>query len=304
MKEVKNIEQIFKDAFSNFEAPVDSSLWQGIENSLPANPAPPSKVSFLAKQAAYLKITGAVIAVATAVTAVLYFSNKNEEGAVQNVTRINNETTKAVEPAKQKIEELNIEKSSKTEKINSSEELKTKKPATVEPVKADQSNKVEENKSVQINTLPTTKEEAMIPQPQTDKQIIYSPKTNTTAEPIKDTEVKKTEMKKPEAKTSVSSEGKILPLPGLGNMVFTPNGDGIGDWFEFDDSNLSELSVKIYSLKGYKLVSECFTHGGRWDGNLQNGNPAEEGIYLVMIQAKGMDQTNYKSTIKLQLRRN
>jgi hypothetical protein len=51
-------------------------------------------------------------------------------------------------------------------------------------------------------------------------------------------------------------------------------------------------------------VSEWHTHGGRWDGNLQNGNPAEEGIYLVMIQAKGMDQTNYKSTIKLQLRRN
>ena len=111
-------------------------------------------------------------------------------------------------------------------------------------------------------------------------------------------------MKKPEAKTSVSAESKILPLPGLGNMVFTPNGDGIGDWFEFDDSNLSEVSVKIYSLKGYKLVSEWHTHGGRWDGNLQNGNPAEEGIYLVMIQAKGIDQTNYKNTIKLQLRRN
>lgn len=305
MKEDKNIEQIFKDAFSNFEAPVDASLWQGIENSLPANPAPLTKVSFLAKQAAYLKITSAVIAVATAVTAVLYFSNKNEKDTAQNVAQINKETTKAVEPATQQGVMLNnTETASKSEKINSSEEPKTKKSATVEPVKTELSDKVVENKSTQINSIPATETEAILPPPQTDKQIISGPKTNTTAEPIKDTEVKKTEMKKPEAKTSVSAESKILPLPGLGNMVFTPNGDGIGDWFEFDDSNLSDLSVKIYSLKGYKLVSEWHTHGGRWDGNLQNGNPAEEGIYLVMIQAKGMDQTNYKSTIKLQLRRN
>jgi len=304
MKEDKNIEQIFKDAFSNFEVPVDSSLWQGIENSLPANPAPLTKVSFLTKQAAYLKITGAVIAVAAAVTAVLFFSNKNEKGTVQNAIHINNETAKAVEVEAQKSVKQTTETTSKSEKINTPEEPKTKKPAIVAPDKTEQSDKVVENKSTQINTVPATEVEAIIQQPQTDKQMISGPKTNVAAEPTKETEVKKTEMKKPEAKTSVSTESKTLPLPGLGNMVFTPNGDGIGDWFEFDDSNLSEVSVKIYSLKGYKLVSEWHTHGGRWDGNLQNGNPAEEGIYLVMIQAKGIDQTNYKNTIKLQLRRN
>jgi len=131
MKEDKNIEQIFKDAFSNFEVPVDSSLWQGIENSLPANPTPLTKVSFLAKQAAYLKITGAVIAVATAVTAVLYFSNKNEKGTVQNAVHINNETAKAVEVATQKSVKQTTETTSKSEKINTPEEPKTKKPAIV-----------------------------------------------------------------------------------------------------------------------------------------------------------------------------
>ncbi|MBS1758757.1 MAG: hypothetical protein JST23_01440, partial [Bacteroidetes bacterium] len=205
MKEDKNIEQIFKDAFSNFEVPVDSSLWQGIENSLPANPTPLTKVSFLAKQAAYLKITGAVIAVATAVTAVLYFSNKNEKGTVQNAVHINNETANAVEVATQKSVKQTTETTSKSEKINTPEEPKTKKPAIVAPDKTEQSDKVVENKSTPINTVPATEVEAIIQQPQTDKQMISGPKTNVAAEPTKETEVKKTEMKKPEAKTSVST---------------------------------------------------------------------------------------------------
>lgn len=44
--------------------------------------------------------------------------------------------------------------------------------------------------------------------------------------------------------------------------------------------------------------------GGSWDGRLRNGNEADEGIYIVMINGKGVDGNTYKSTIKLQLRRN
>ena len=96
--------------------PVDSSLWQGIENSLPANPTPLTKVFIFSKTSCISENYRIVIAVATAVTAVLYFSNKNEKGTVQNAVHINNETTNAVEVATQKSVKQTTETTSKSEK--------------------------------------------------------------------------------------------------------------------------------------------------------------------------------------------
>ena len=152
-----------------------------------------------------------------------------------------------------------------------------------------------------VNTTNNHQENATVKLPDNNNAVKSESVKKTVAPATPDvTENKVTET----PKQNTASKPETVAVPGLGNTIFTPNGDGIGDVFEFDDSYLTEVNVKIYNSKNYKLVYEWNQTGGSWDGRLRNGNEADEGIYIVMINGKGVDGNTYKSTIKLQLRRN
>lgn len=80
------------------------------------------------------------------------------------------------------------------------------------------------------------------------------------------------------------SESK-LEMPN----VFTPNGDGINDIYKAKDGyqSLVEFHAYIFNRWGQKLFEWTDPSQG-WDGKY-NGKDVKQGVYYVLVKAKGAD---------------
>lgn len=80
--------------------------------------------------------------------------------------------------------------------------------------------------------------------------------------------------------------------------AFSPNGDGINDYYNvFDVKSIVEFHGAIYNRWGQKLFSWGIDEIGRtesgWDGTY-NGSAVSDGVYYVVIKAKGADGVEYE----------
>jgi len=81
--------------------------------------------------------------------------------------------------------------------------------------------------------------------------------------------------------------------------AFSPNGDGINDYFFIPGLNILSIRVYIFDRWGNNVFyseNPAFT----WDGNL-NGNPLMEGIYILRVTGEGMhgEPFEYNGTLTL-----
>jgi gliding motility-associated-like protein len=96
---------------------------------------------------------------------------------------------------------------------------------------------------------------------------------------------------------SVSVEPSKLDIPN----VFTPNGDGVNDYFIPNIMSLRTLTVEIYSRSGLMVysfdgASEKLKDWQGWDGNVNNSSiKASPGVYFYIIRALGWDDKIYDS---------
>jgi OmpA-OmpF porin, OOP family len=85
------------------------------------------------------------------------------------------------------------------------------------------------------------------------------------------------------------------PPPLVSSLIvpnaFSPNGDGINDFFSPRDTNLSFYTCKIYNRWG-NLIFETTNPNQFWDGNY-NGGECVEGTYFYLVEAIGLDDKKY-----------
>jgi gliding motility-associated-like protein len=88
---------------------------------------------------------------------------------------------------------------------------------------------------------------------------------------------------------SVSISESKLEMPN----AFSPNGDGINDIYKAKDGyqSIVEFKATIFNRWGQKLYSWTDPAGG-WDGKY-NGKDVKQGVYFVVVKAKGADGRNY-----------
>ena len=83
--------------------------------------------------------------------------------------------------------------------------------------------------------------------------------------------------------------------------VFTPDGDGLNDYFVVESQSLRFLSVEIFSRSGVKVYDffgegEGLREWQGWDGNVNNSSrKATPGVYFYLITAYGWDDIKYDS---------
>lgn len=83
--------------------------------------------------------------------------------------------------------------------------------------------------------------------------------------------------------------------------VFTPDGDGLNDYFVVESESLRHISVEIYSRNGLRVYSfdgegEGLRNWKGWDGNINNSSrKATPGVYFYIIRAYGWDNVLYDS---------
>ncbi|GIV26632.1 MAG: hypothetical protein KatS3mg027_0446 [Bacteroidia bacterium] len=77
--------------------------------------------------------------------------------------------------------------------------------------------------------------------------------------------------------------------------VFTPNGDGVNDYFILHTTNLTEIECTIFDRWGAKMYEVKTDKGNiQWDGKTMGGKDAPTGTYYFIIKAKGLDEKEYE----------
>lgn len=75
--------------------------------------------------------------------------------------------------------------------------------------------------------------------------------------------------------------------------AFSPNGDGINDIYKAKDGwqSIVDFHAYIFNRSGHKLYEWTDPAGG-WDGKV-GGRDVSDGVYYVLVKAKGADGHNY-----------
>ncbi len=84
---------------------------------------------------------------------------------------------------------------------------------------------------------------------------------------------------------TVSISASSLEMPN----AFSPNGDGINDKYQAKEgyTSIAEFKATIFNRWGQKLYEWTDPAGG-WDGTF-NGKDVKQGVYFVLVKAKGAD---------------
>jgi gliding motility-associated-like protein len=97
--------------------------------------------------------------------------------------------------------------------------------------------------------------------------------------------------------TKIEVEKSKLHIPN----VFTPDGDGLNDYFTLEAISLRFIEVNIFSRSGVRVYS-FFGEGEKlkdwpgWDGTVINSpTKASPGVYFYIIRAAGWDDIEYDS---------
>lgn len=82
--------------------------------------------------------------------------------------------------------------------------------------------------------------------------------------------------------TSADSTDTILEVPN----VFTPNGDGIHDYFEVETDGVSVYKFMVFTRTGTQ-VYQSSSPRIFWDGTNNAGVDLSEGVYYYVLEGEG-----------------
>ncbi|MGQ0828763.1 MAG: gliding motility-associated C-terminal domain-containing protein [Bacteroidota bacterium] len=82
--------------------------------------------------------------------------------------------------------------------------------------------------------------------------------------------------------------------------IFSPNNDGTNDVFIMTGENIESFNCKIYNRWGI-LIKELRDVDEAWDGRTTAGLECSTGTYYYILNAKGMDNKEYKEKGFIQL---
>ena len=89
---------------------------------------------------------------------------------------------------------------------------------------------------------------------------------------------------------AVDTTGSTLVIPN----VFTPNGDGIHDYFEVETDGITVYDFSIFTRTGTKVFH---SNSPRifWDGTNSSGLDLKEGVYYYVIEEEKGASTPYSN---------
>ncbi|MBX7094386.1 MAG: gliding motility-associated C-terminal domain-containing protein [Flavobacteriales bacterium] len=95
--------------------------------------------------------------------------------------------------------------------------------------------------------------------------------------------------------TIVVREGSSIKNPN----VFSPNGDGRNDYFEFETKNITALTVQVIEIKSGRVLFETDDVNFKWDGRDKSGTKVDPGVYMYQFRAIDKSGKEYKGASQL-----
>jgi gliding motility-associated-like protein len=95
------------------------------------------------------------------------------------------------------------------------------------------------------------------------------------------------------ASITVTISDSHLEMPN----AFSPNGDGTNDYYQAKSNykSIVEFHAYIFNRWGQKLYewTDCTDEKKGWDGTF-HGSPCKDGVYYVLVKARGADGRVYE----------
>jgi gliding motility-associated-like protein len=83
-------------------------------------------------------------------------------------------------------------------------------------------------------------------------------------------------------------DASAITLP----TIFSPNNDGVNDVYRPLSTGISNLKAKVVNRHGITIATWEEVNGF-WDGYTISGEPCDEGVYFIVLQATGFEGTTY-----------
>ena len=317
---IQNIEKLFKETFSGFEADVNPNAWTNISQGLQA-PAPSNHIpdgSSASKTMGLWNKAGLFLAISAAVIlAVIYFPQKksaDEIATVKNTPSVvqENSTAVATKPAALKMIDAPALENAPAEKKTSNQKQTEPKFAAAKLAVENSDNAKE--KEVIVNSSPaispvasvdavSPKEKNPVPE-KTVTTEVTSLKANTSTV-ISNTQIistdfnlllEPTENNAPREQEARSDFAFYIP------NVFTPNNDRVNEDFKPMGLHFKDYELVIYDNK-WNEIFRSIDIEHRWDGKLKDGTLAPAGNYVYMINVKDLNNVEHPQRGLLLLKR-
>lgn len=333
--EKKDINDVFKDSFDNFETKVKPSVWKNIKTGLRWGGVG-LFVKFLLQKLGTNTVVGVLSSVATVISTVMVMNTINSDDD-KNSSDVN--TSSVTEPVEvlekvapvavhevvieeEKIVEekvVELPKSVPVAKVQPEKRKETKKqPSKVDKQKLESVIGSLSSQSVaSISASPVGGSVPLIVSLEntgtglsnkwsfTDGKndnggknpIHVFEKPGTYSIYLRSVD-EKGKVAVDSVRVEVTGNSSMSPIPTL----FSPNGDGVADFFTFKSKNMVNMNVEIFDKSG-TLFYTWIGHGGRWDGRTPKGKKAKDGTYFYFIEAEGVDGKKYQQKGAINLAR-
>ena len=316
-----NIEDLFKDSFENFEADVNPSVWKNIQTAMKG-----VGLGLIGKMLLNKLGSSAVISIVSSAAAVIATVFVMNTGNKTETHTPKTETSPKVIAERKKPSVDEIKTFLAPEKTEVKETSEVKKDAEQNngtlTIKKEKINSVIKEYSEQaiadISASPIGGTAPLIVNilnngiGKTNKWDFGDGKKEVGANPVHYYDepgiytiaLTSTSI---DGKTSTDSV-KIEVIAKANSSVrsasgdFSPNGDGIRDYFGFNAENLIKQNVVVFD-KNSNVVYKSESLSAKWDGTNLNGTPVKEGEYFYIQKAEGKDEKKYEQSGKITLKR-
>jgi gliding motility-associated-like protein len=298
LKEINNIEELFRSKLANHETPVNDALWKGIQTKMAAAGATTTVsggLSVLSKV-----IIGVSIAAAVTITTVLITNSekpvKTVESDADPIAKVDNkESDKSVEYNADEVR--SIEVSNNNSLVSSTEEqegLNSVNHNLLAPSNLDVSD---------LDVTPTPLDlldNKLRDNEKSDESVgethddLAGDRSTEDASTSDNTESEDNQY----SEDATDSETQKIYLPD----VFTPNGDGNNDEFFIETDGLTDYSLVVMDQKN-NVVFKTSDPSFRWKGFDLGGNPVPEGQYIYVLTAKDRSRESINRYSRLLIKR-
>ena len=295
----QNLEKLFRDTFSNFEADVNPNAWANISQQLQP-PVPSPGTSPAAGNFGYWKYAALFLAVTSVViVAVVYSPEKNsvtENNPGSSSEKIVSITLTPPPP----IQETLISENPASVKEIPVEE----KTQGTEQKGAEQYSAIENNADeVKKETQPVEKNHAEVsstPSNANAQEVLPSVE-KTTAPPIDialenstvvnnnpESENENGLLVEPEQNTAPYEQEARSDFALFIPNTFTPNGDDMNEQWKVFALQFKDFELIIFDQRGNEVFRSMDIENG-WDGKLKGGSLAPAGVYTYVINIKDLN---------------
>lgn len=269
--ELNNIEEIFKNTFENYEANVDASVWNNVQQSLNTSAASTGSVATsIASKSALIKIAAAIVFSSAIITSIVIYNKNKTPEKDENATLliINDKPTIVAE--KTELNTLNNNNKLINNQIINQKENKNKEVITAA-------------------SLPSTNKETSIKTTANQTEKTTNPVVNTSKTKNETTSIQSpANNPHPSSPSTVENEAKIEPL----NVVVKTN---------IKKGN-APLSVEL-SAEGNATNYTWFFNDGSptAEQKIAYHTFTEPGVYEVVVEASDNNKQVKKVSLKIEV---